>query len=287
VSVQHIRERIRIAFDVESHEAQTDEITGGQPQMWRNNDVQFELGFFFDRQPVDASQYSEIKLIVKDKDNRQSATPLMEAVIAAVDITTPIFTVEEWENKQKQHCTMVFTAAETRLDLGNANEREFFLSVSARTAAGNRITLGSTLLKLHHDGEDESSNIPPLGSSLIPQGATYNGSGLYVINGLTAGRHYSLTLGDNDTKLVNGSEELTANGNFIANSTSVTLHGDASTLVTATLRYPVFLNQQEADARYARAGTPWAVSPNKRYVRVVSVDDNGKRIDQVLDLQAL
>jgi hypothetical protein len=287
VSAQHIRERIRIAFDVESHEAQTDEIAGGQPQMWRNNDVQFELGFFFDGQPVDASQYSEIKLLVKDKDNRQGSTPLMLKVASAADITTPVFTAEEWENKEKQHVVIVFDADETRLDLGNANEREFFLSVIARTADGKRITLGSSLLKLHHDGEDETSNMPPLGSSLIPGGATYNGSGLYVINGLTAGRHYALTIGDNDTKLVNGSEELTASGNFIANGTSVTLHGDASALVTATLRYPVFPTLEEADARYQRNNTPWRLSPNKRYLRVIDVDDTGKRIDQVIDLQAL
>jgi dipeptidyl aminopeptidase/acylaminoacyl peptidase len=287
VSVQHIRERIRIAFDVESHEAQTDEITGSQPQMWRNNDVQFELGFFFAGEPVDASQYSQIKLLVKDKDHRQGSIPLILKVASAIDITTPVFTKAEWEARSKQHVVITVSAMETRLDLGNANEKEFFLSVIALTSDGNRITLGSTLLKLHHDGEDESSNSPPLGSSLIPQGAVYNGSGIYTLTGLVAGRRYALTLGDNDTKLVNGSQELTEAGNFTANGTSVVFHGDASSVVTATLRYPVFPTIEEADARYARAGTPWVVSPNKRFVRVVAVDDNGKRIDQVIDLQNL
>lgn len=286
MSLQHTSERIRIACDVESHDVQSDEIAGGQPQMWRNNDVQFELGFFLDGVPRDASAYSEIKLIVKESENRQGAGSLMSAVVNPASIT-PTFTVEEWENKSAQHCIIPFTSAETRLDLRGANKRDFWLAVIARTAAGNRITLMSTLLTLHHDGEDETSNVPPTGSSIIPQGASYNGAGLYVLNGLTAGRTYSYVLGANDTKLVNGGEELLESGNFTANGTTATLHGDVSTLVTATIRYPVFLNQQELDARYQRVDTPWRTSPNRRYLRVLGVDDDGLPTDKIIDLQAL
>lgn len=287
MSQTHTRERIRIAFDVESHKAQTDEIGGSTPEMWRNNDVQFELGFFFDGEPIDATPFQSIKLIVKEQSQRQSATPLMMATVAAADFTAPVFTTEEWENKETEHCKISFTAAETRLDLGGKDEKAFFLAVIATTADGKRITLGSTVLKLHHDGDDETSNVPPLGSSLIGIGAVYSGAGTYVLSGLTVGRAYSYTMGDDDTSLVNGSDTITESGNFTANGTSVTLHGTASALITATVRYPVYLTQEEADARYSRGDQPWRKSPNGRYMRVQGVDDNGKRIDQIIDLQAL
>lgn len=282
----HTRERIRIKFDVESLKAQTDEIAGGTPAMWRNNDVQFELGFFFDDEPIDASPFSEIKIIVKELDNRQASAPLMQGVVSSASMT-PVFTAEEWNNQQKQHCILSFAAADTRLDLKGEDSRGFWLAVIARTADGKRITLGSTTLTLHHDGEDETSVLPPVGSTIVPSSASYSGAGIYVLSGLTPGRWYSYQMGTNDDKLVNGDQELTESENFQANGATVTLHGDANQLVTASVRYPVFLTQDEQDARYQRTVQPWAVSPNGRWMRINSVDDNGKRIDQVIALQNL
>lgn len=282
----HTRERIRIAFNVESHKPQTDEIDGATPQMWRNNDVQFELGFFFDEEPITASDFSEIKLIVKENENRLGSAPLMSATVAPAGIT-PVFTVEEWQAKSAQHCIFTFTADETRLDLRDKTERTFWLAVIARTAAGRRITLGSSKLKMHHDGEDETSTAPPLGSSIIPLGESYNGAGVYVVTGLTAGRHYGYAMGDNDTKLVNGPQELTEDGNFQANGTTVTLEGTASTLITATIRYPTFLTLEEMDARYARANTPWRLSPDGTKMLIVSVTNDKQVVNKVIDLTNL
>lgn len=284
MSVTHSRERIRIALEVESHEPQTDEIAGGQPQMWRNNDVQFEIGLFLDGAPRSLSDYQSLTLFVKDNDNRTGGPNLMLRTIAAADIT-PTFTAEEWDNKEKQHCVFPFSAAETRLDMQGGNTREFWLSVFGLTTDGKRITVGSTILKLHHDGYDEENITPPLGSSLITPGVSYSGTGLYTKTGLTAGRTYSYSMGANDTKLVNGAQELAESGNFVANGTSVILHGTANELVTATLRYPVYLNIDEMDSRYLRGKKPWETSPNGRYMRIMGVDDNGRRLDQVIDLQ--
>lgn len=272
-----------MALDVESTGVQTDIIAGGSPEMWRGNDVQFELGFFFDDEPLDATDYSSLTLIVKEQENRNAPYPLMKGVVSSASIT-PVFTKEEWDNGDKQHCVISFTGAETRLDLKGSNERTFWLAIIARTTSGQRITLGSTLLKLISDGDDDTGDAPPIGASIIPNGAVYNGSGQYVLAGLTANRSYSYKRGpSNDTKLINGAQDV-VDGNFVTSGTSVTLIGTASQAVTATLRYPVFPTLDELDQRYQKKVSPWAISPNGKYARIWGVDDSKLPIDQIVDL---
>jgi hypothetical protein len=280
--MQFLVERIRILFDVETTTTQEDDITGRSPEMWRNNDVQFELGFQFDGEFVDASVYTQIKLIVKDNINRRGPTLMSKAV--GVESITPFLTEEEWTAKSKQHCVINFSAAETRLDLGQAPSKQFFLSVIATTNTGKRLTLGSAILTLNDDGESEDGVTPPVGSSIIPQGAAYDGSGNYVLP-VTANRTYSWTKNANDTKLINGTEQLTASGNFQAQGATVTLQGTANAVITATLRYPVFLTLEELDARFQKKAPSFARSPNGRYISVWGVEDDGTPYGpQVIDL---
>lgn len=272
-----------MALDVEDTKAQQDIVAGGSPEMWRGNDVQFELGFFFDGDPLDATDYSTVTLIVKEQDDRNAPYPLMKAVISSASIT-PTFTKEEWDNGDKQHCVITFTGAETRLDLKGKDDRTFWLSIIARTTGGQRITLGSTTLRLISDGDDDTGAAPPIGASLIPNGAVYNGSGQYVLAGLTANRAYTYTRGpSNDTKLTNGAQDVVS-GNFVTAGTSVTLIGTASQAVTATLRSPVFPTLDELDARYQKKVSPWALSPDGKKARIWGVDNSGLPIDQVIDL---
>jgi hypothetical protein len=72
----------------------------------------------------------------------------------------------------------------------------------------------------------------------IIENATYSG-GAYTRSGLVTGRWYRYTPGANDTNLVNGTETLTASGDFQAQATSVVMNGTSSTSVTATVQ-PLF-----------------------------------------------
>lgn len=270
-------------FDVESLDPAVDRFANSEsPQMWRGNDVQFELGFQYDGDILNMANYQTIKLIVKDAANRRGLK-LMEKSISVAEIT-PVFTQEQWDDKSAQHGTIAFTAAETKLDLKGDDAHDFWLIVIGTTNTGKRLTLGNTILTINDDGDDSSDVTPPLGSSIIPPGATYDGSGHYSL-AVTTNKWYGYVKGANDTSVTNGNQTLAVNGNFAAQSTGITLNGTASALVTASIRYPVFLTLDELDARFQLKQAPFVLSPNKRYVRVLAVTDTGEPLDQIDDLQ--
>lgn len=276
-------ERIRLLFDVEDLNPAVDQFANSEsPQMWRGNDVQFELGFQYDSEILNMANYQTIKLIVKDSANRRGLK-LMEKSISVADIT-PIFTQEQWDDKSQQHCTIAFTAAETKLDLKGDDARDFWLIIIGVTNTGKRLTLGNTIVTINDDGDDSSDVTPPLGSSIIPPGATYDGSGHYAL-AVTQNKWYGYVKGTNDTSVTNGNQTLAADGNFAAQTTAITLNGTPSALVTASIRYPVFLTMDESDARFQLKQAPFSLSPNKRYLRVFGVTDNKEPIDQIVDLQ--
>jgi hypothetical protein len=282
--MQFLKERIRILFDVERTTTQEDDITGGSPEMWRNNDVQFEFAFQFDGEFVDASVYTQIKLLVKDNLNRRGPTLMSKTV--GVESITPVLSAEEWTAKTKQHCVINFTAAETRLDLQGKPSRQFFLSVIALTNTGARLTLGSAILTLNDDGESDDGVSPAIGSSIIPQGATYDGAGNYVLSTLTPNVAYRWDKNANDTKLVNGTEQVLASGNFFTQTNQVTLVGTPNALITATLRNSVTLTLEELDARFQKKAPAFSRSPNGNFIVVWGVNDNGEPYGpQVIDLR--
>jgi hypothetical protein len=68
--------------------------------------------------------------------------------------------------------------------------------------------------------------------NLVPNGATYNGSGNYTLTGLTNGSYYYWGKGANDSTC--GS--LSSNGNFIESGTTIVLTGTPSAAVTAIVQ---------------------------------------------------
>lgn len=281
--MQFTRERIRLKLDVESLDAQIDQVTSQSPEMWRNNDCQFEIGCFYNGEPIDASPYATITLLVKEKDHRRTSLPLMKK---AVNIESPVFTTEEWNTGAKQHAVIPFDYLETRLDLLGNDSRDFFVSVFVAKIAGGRLTMGQTVLRMWDDGDNETSLSPPIGSTIIPQGAVYNGVGQYVL-AVTPNRYYAYAKNANDTKIINGTEEVLASGNFITQGNSITFVGSANGLITATLRYPVWATLDELDTRFQKKDTPFRKSPNGRWMLEWGIDDNGNEWKLPTDLQSL
>lgn len=284
-------ERIRIAVDVEDVSGgSVDSITGQAPEMWRGNDVRFEFAFFLNGQLVDMSDFSTLTLIVKDDADRRGPK-LMEEVVGAADLNL-LLTASEWNAGVAYHAAFTFSGSETMLDLRGANNRKFWLVVHGVTTAGRSVTLASARVNIHENGVDDTDNLPPLGSSVIPLGATYDGSGEYDLS-VIEGRWYRWEPGTNDTSLVNGTQTLTEQDNFQAQSTTVTLNGTLDTSVTAVVRWPVFITRDEYNA-VDRADvlrvnnqpgvTPTYKSKNSKWIRIFGVDDDGKRIDQVIQV---
>ena len=296
MSVVFPRERIRLRLDTESHKAALDQITQQPPKAWRGNSMQFEMGFFFNDQLLSTANIASVTMTVKDNADR-NGPKLMEKVIDASGLNQ-ILVDTNWTAGTDQHVVIDFTKDETLLDMGGNNTKQFWVAFVALTTDTpvRRFTLGSTVLTLEDDGTtSNSASLPPLGSNIIGLGALYDGAGAYTLAGLIAGRVYQFAIGTGDTNLVNGTETLTASGSFAAQGTSVVLHGTASGPVTATVRWPLYLTADEADARYLNGVLKLINAPgvnigmrslNKRYMRQIGVDDNGNQYDHIIDLNA-
>jgi hypothetical protein len=212
----------------------------------------------------------------------------MEKTLAAADLNTNLAT-SEWEARTAQHGVFRFSSLETNLDLKGANRRELWMVFSALVdETSEPITLGGGKVIIVEDGSlIDQRSIPPLGSNLIPLGASYNGAGQYVLS-VAAGKNHLWTKAANDTSVTNGTETVLASGSFIAQGATITLNGTPGALITATLRYPVYLTADEADARYLK-NTAKVIKPrgqleifhseNGLWRRIVGVDNDGNPVD--------
>lgn len=291
--VQYIKDRIRVAVDVtKKGQPLVDLITSASMKFWRGEAVQFEFAFFYGDNLIDVTGWSSITLDVRDSVTR-SGLDFMSASIGAAQFN-PALTVEQWEAGQAAHVIIPFSGSLTALDLGNAVQKDFWLALSA-TVSGSAepITLAGGTLTVIEDGANPLDvSIPALGASLIPLGATYDGSGHYTLP-VTVNKNHSYTKGANDTSVTNGTQTLATNGNFAAQGGTVTLNGTPSALITATLRYPLYWTADESDARYltgvakimndkgALIGTR---SPSGQFIRLTGIDDSGNFIDQKQDI---
>lgn len=294
--MQLTRERIRWMLDQQSDGYAKDSITGAIARAARGNDFQIELGFSVTIDDVntllDCSVYESATFTLKDAADIGGPT-LLQSFTSVFNNT---LTAEAWDAGADQHATIRFTSAETKVDLGGKTEKQFYWSVRARTTDGTDVTLGEGYLKIYSDGVGgEASVTPPLGSSRVPVGQTYSGAGVYVLNGLVAGYYYSWEKFTNDTDLVNGSETLTSTGWFLAQGTSVTLHGTASALITALVRWPKLATANDLDAKFASTlkiiNAPGVligmVSPNGLILRLEGVGDDELPITKVINLANL
>lgn len=283
-------------LDQQADDDARDAITGNIARAARGNDFEFQLGFSVTVDDVntllDVSVYESVTLTVKAENDRGGVT-LMQGFTSTLNTA---LTAENWNNGTDQHAVIRFTGEETKLEMGSQNEQRFFWSVRARTVDGTDVTLGHGILIIYLDGVGgETTVTPPLGSSKVPAGQTYSGAGAYVLNGLVAGYSYTYEKGANDTDLVNGTETLTATGWFIAQGTSVTLHGTASALITALVRFPRLAMMNDLEAKFGTClkiiNAPGVLigtlSQDGTKLRLWGVDNDKMPIDELIDLTAI
>jgi hypothetical protein len=293
--MQLSRERIRFLLDQQFEDGARDVITGEIARAARGDDWQFEFGFGVTIQDVfallDVSNFQVVTLTVKDAADRGGPT-LMQKSIGTGDLNLTL-TPEQWDAGTHQHGVIAFAGAETKLELGNSTEKNFYWSVVVTTSTGTTLTLGDGEIRVYTNGvSGEATVTPPLGSSLVPVGTTYSVAGAYVLNGLIVGLTYSWEKGANDTNLVNGTETLVATGYFKAQGTSVTLNGTISALITAQVRWPRIVMWDDLQAALAGLmkiiNAPGVLigmtSPDGKVLRLEGVDNNEMEITKVIRL---
>jgi len=156
------RKRIRLKVDASkpTNEQIKDVYTNAAPELWRGNDVQFEIGVFFNDALQSVSNLASVTLEVKN-DNERTGAPVMTKTVPAGELNDAL-TSETWDDGTQQHALITFNGTETNINLSNSNEKTFWLAVSVITtdSPGRHITLGATLLKIVEDGTGVAGTPP-------------------------------------------------------------------------------------------------------------------------------
>ena len=147
--------------------------TGLAPQIFRGQDVNFQLGIFGPSgAAVDLSNvaFLEVDIFPLPILNQKPGTnfsfspfshqpfptnppaPLLSKTVAADDIIDTI-TVQQWQDGTDQQAEVIFNWIDTQsLDLGGRDMRQFWMVVHALTVDGRRITYGGTRLDVYESG---------------------------------------------------------------------------------------------------------------------------------------
>jgi hypothetical protein len=293
------RERVRLAVNAAGRSqigAIIDAITGANPDFWRGTDVQIETSFFWgdpeeNQTLLNLALYATITLEFRDPQRMTGAALITKSVSAAdFDLST---TYETWAGGTQQQVKFTLTDEETAIAMNGAATKTLVLVIHGVTTAGDRVVFGATNITISEAGLSSSTLPQPVyGANLIPPGSVYDGFGQYNPSGIVINTRYEWSKGTNDTNVVNGTETYTANAGFVTQAASLVLNGTPGALVTAALRYPVFLTADQVLALISGL-LPYVLPAGKTVTfvsegvvkgRVIGVTDGGQRIDKIIDL---
>jgi hypothetical protein len=141
----------RLRFDLESHSATAEEITGKDPQVWNRNDVQFQMGAFRNGAPVDISSVTKLTLELKPSPTITGSALFTGQQTSGFGTT---LTAEQWEAGTHQHFTVELPATDNDINLGSALTRQLHLYARAECAGATTTawTLGKAILTIEEDG---------------------------------------------------------------------------------------------------------------------------------------
>lgn len=159
------RKRIRLLADqsTRSSDQMLDILTGATPELWRGNDVQFEVALAVGGTLLtDISNIASLTLEVKSSSNR-SGDPLMTKTLDAAELT-PGLSQEDWDGLDavNAHAVVTFTGAETNIDTGADNTESTWLVIGVVTndTPGRHITMQATTLAIVEDGTGTAGSPP-------------------------------------------------------------------------------------------------------------------------------
>lgn len=159
------RKRIRCLADQSTRhdDLMKDLLTNATPDLWRGNDVQFEIAMGLNTGIIDdISNIASLTVEVKLGTDRDG-DPLMTKTVEAADLDATL-TQELWDAgaAADAHAIVVFSAAETNIEVGEDNKEAAWLVVGVVTNddPGRHITLQSSTLTIVEDGTG-TAGAPP------------------------------------------------------------------------------------------------------------------------------
>lgn len=142
------RRRVRLKIDAAARTSDKikDVKTGQTPELWKGNDVQFEIGIFFGATLLtDVSNIASLTLLVRQ--TNASGAVLMSKTVTAADIHA--ITQNAWDGESDQHAAVAFTGTEANIAAGT---HWLVVSVTTTDSPGRDITLGATSFLVAEDG---------------------------------------------------------------------------------------------------------------------------------------
>jgi hypothetical protein len=154
MSIDYPRKRIRLKMEVSSAAAAIDAATGSGPFFWLGDDVQFDVVFQYNGSVIDVSKIQYLTMEVKAV-NKKRELPVMFKRITGVEVNAAL-TDADVELGAAQHASLVFTNLETQLDLGGADNANYWFVVWALTNddAPRKMVLGAGTLSVFDGGND-------------------------------------------------------------------------------------------------------------------------------------
>ena len=144
-------QRLRIALDQQDPNPAIDQSTGGQPVIWRGNDILFEFAVYDHGQLADISAITSVVMSVKPKPNITDAAILTKTVTTGF---TADLTDVQWIEGSRRHFSIAVTAAESAL-LAVSPElaKDYWIVLRALCASTTtQFTLCTATLTVKEDG---------------------------------------------------------------------------------------------------------------------------------------
>jgi hypothetical protein len=163
------RKRIRLACDPQKRADISDYLkdvfTSATPELWRGNDVQFEIALYNGTTlETDLSNIASLTLTIRQ--SNASGAILATKTIAAAALDDSL-TAETWTDNTKQHALVTLTSAETNIAVGS---HWLVIDIATNDTPGQAVTLGATTLKIVEDGAGSA------GEPEVALGAAYSKS---------------------------------------------------------------------------------------------------------------
>lgn len=159
MSTQLLRQGIRLRADARSRQTWFDACTNATPQGWVRAATQFEIALASNGDLVDVSNLSSVTLEAAPFDDKDGPRVLSRTLpLSALDAG---LTEATWADGSRQHALFVFSSGEMNVALSGADHADFWLVVTALTAAGDPIVCGTGKLILADDGTFNAAPPPP------------------------------------------------------------------------------------------------------------------------------
>ena len=159
MSLQLVRQGIRLRTDERRRGPLLDAFTNATPQGWVRAATQFEVALARGGVLVDVSNLSSVTLEASPEASRDGARVFSRTLAGnALDAS---LTEATWADGSRQHALFTFSSAEMNVALGGSERADFWLVVSALTLAGDPLVCGAGRLTMVDDGAFASAPPPP------------------------------------------------------------------------------------------------------------------------------